>query len=146
MTSAERQARQRRASSQSFTTGNRAVFSAADIMAKHRGKEQAPKTDNAIREIDIPKSLATLLKASVGSRGSGFLFQSESGRPLTQRNVSRDGLGKIQKDMQLEKGKAFHAFRRFRTAHLRKNRVPWDLQKLWLGLPTKMSRIGMQSS
>ena len=35
--------------------------------------------------------------------------------------------------MQLEDGKAFHSFRRFRTAHLRKNRVPWDLQKLWLG-------------
>ena len=35
--------------------------------------------------------------------------------------------------LRLERGKAFHAFRRFRTAHLRKNRVPWDLQKLWLG-------------
>jgi hypothetical protein len=30
----------------------------------------------------------------------------------------------------LEGGKAFHAFHRFRTSHLRKNRVPWDLQKL----------------
>jgi hypothetical protein len=34
--------------------------------------------------------------------------------------------------MNLEDGKVFHSFRRFRTAHLRKNRVPWDLQKLWL--------------
>jgi len=32
---------------------------------------------------------------------------------------------------------AFHAFRRFRTSHLRKNRVPWDLQKLWLGHANK---------
>jgi integrase len=96
-----------------------------------------PKTDNALREIDITTSLAALLKASEGGRTSGFLFRSESGRPLTPRNVARDGLGKIQRDMQLGRGKAFHAFRRFRTAHLRKNRVPWDLQKLWLGHANK---------
>jgi integrase len=102
-----------------------------------RGFVQAPKTDNAVREIDIPASLAVLLKGSVGGRTSGFLFQSESGRPLTQRNVLRDGLGKIRRDMKLEAGKAFHAFRRFRTAHPRKNRVPWDLQKLWLGHANK---------
>lgn len=75
-----------------------------------RGSVQTPKTDNAVREIDIPTSLAALLKASVGGRTSGFLFQSESGRPLTYRNVLRDGLGKIRRDMQLEGGKAFHAF------------------------------------
>jgi integrase len=102
-----------------------------------RGSVQAPKTDNAVREIDIPASLAALLKGSVGGRNSGFLFQSESGRPLTQRNVLRDGLGKIRREMKLEDGPAFHAFRRFRTAHLRKNRVPWDLQKLWLGHANK---------
>jgi integrase len=102
-----------------------------------RGCVQAPKTDNAIREIDVPASLAALLKASVGGRTSGFLFQAESGGPLVQRNVLRDGLGKIRRDMGLEGGKAFHSFRRFRTAHLRKNRVPWDLQKLWLGHANK---------
>ncbi len=31
----------------------------------------------------------------------------------------------------------FHAFRRFRTAHLRKSRVPWDLEKFWLGHANK---------
>ena len=102
-----------------------------------RGSVQAPKTDNAVREIDVPSSLAAFLKASVGGRTSGFLFQTESGRPLTQRNVLRDGLGKIQGNMHLEAGTGFHSFRRFRTAHLRKNRVPWDLQKLWLGHANK---------
>lgn len=102
-----------------------------------RGSVQAPKTDNAVREIDVPPSLAAFLKASVGGRTSGFLFQTESGRPLTQRNVLRDGLGKIRRDMKLEGGKAFHSFRRFRTSYLRKNRVPWDLQKLWLGHANK---------
>ncbi len=102
-----------------------------------RGSVQTPKTDNAVREIDVPSSLAAFLKAAVGGRTSGFLFQTESGRPLTQRNVLRDGLGKIRRDMKLEDGKAFHSFRRFRTSHLRKNRVPWDLQKLWLGHANK---------
>jgi len=102
-----------------------------------RGSLQAPKTDNAVREIDVPSSLAAFLKASVGGGTSGFLFQTESGRPLAPRNVLRDGLDKIRRDMKLEDGKAFHSFRRFRTAHLRKNRVPWDLQKLWLGHANK---------
>jgi integrase len=111
-----------------------------------RGSVQTPKTDNAVREIDVPSSLAAFLKVSVGGRTSGFLFQTESGRPLTQRNVLRDGLGKIRRDMKLEDGEAFHSFRRFRTAHLRKNRVPWDLQKLWLGHATRMSPTVTQSS
>jgi integrase len=102
-----------------------------------RGSSQTPKTDNAVREIDLPSSLAAFLKASVGGRTSGFLFQTESGRPLTQRNVLRDGLGKIRRDMKFEDGKAFHSFRRFRIAHLRKNLMPWDLQKLWLGRANK---------
>jgi integrase len=102
-----------------------------------RGCVQAPKTDNAIREVDVPTSLAALLKASVGARTFGFLFKAESGGPLVQRNVLRDGLGKIRRDLQWEAGKGFHSFRRFRTAHLRKNRVPWDLQKLWLGHANK---------
>src|SRR5262249_8175057 len=102
-----------------------------------RSSVQTPKTDNAVREIDIPSVLAAFLKASVGARTSGFLFQTESGRPLTQRNVLRDGLDKIRRDMKLEGGKAFHSFRRFRTSYLRKNRVPWDLQKLWLGHANK---------
>lgn len=98
-----------------------------------RGSVQTPKTDNAVREIDVNSSLAAFLKASAGGRASGFFFQTESGRPLTHRNVLQDGLDKIRRDMKLEDGKAFHSFRRFRTSHLRKNRVPWDLQKLWLG-------------
>jgi len=102
-----------------------------------RRSVQAQKTDNAAREIDITSFLVALLKASVGGRASGFLFQSESGRPLTQRNVLRDGLGKIRGDMNMEDGKAFHSFRRFRTAHLRKSRVPWDLPRLWLGHANK---------
>ena len=99
-----------------------------------RQTTQSPKTPNAVREIDLPSNLAAYVKDFVGNRRSGFLFESGSGKPLNQRNVLRDGLGKIRRDLNLEQdGKGFHAFRRFRTAHLRKNRVPWDLEKFWLG-------------
>jgi len=99
-----------------------------------RQTTQSPKTPNAVREIDLPSTLAAYVKAFVGARRSGLLFESGSGKPLNQRNVLRDGLGKIRRDLNLEQdGKGFHAFRRFRTAHLRKNRVPWDLEKFWLG-------------
>jgi integrase len=99
-----------------------------------RLQTQIPKTANAVREIDLPSSLTAYIKAYAGDRKSGLLFESGSGKPLNQRNVLRDGLGKIRRDLNLEQdGKGFHAFRRFRTAHLRKNRVPWDLEKLWLG-------------
>jgi len=99
-----------------------------------RHKTQDPKTRNAVRENDLCSSLAAFVKLHVGNRTSGFLFESGSGKPLNQRNVLRDGLGKIRRDLNLKQdGKGFHAFRRFRTAHLRKNRVPWDLEKFWLG-------------
>jgi hypothetical protein len=81
-----------------------------------------------------PEKLAVYVKDFVGNRRSGFLFESGLGKPLSQRNVLRDGLGKIRRDLNLEQDeKGFHAFRRFRTAHLRKNRVSWDLEKFWLG-------------
>jgi integrase len=95
---------------------------------------QSPKTPNAVREIDLPSHLAEYVQQFVGNRKSGFLFESGSGKPLNQRNALRYGLGKIRRDLNLDQdGKGFHAFRRFRTAHLRKNRVPWDLEKFWLG-------------
>jgi integrase len=102
------------------------------------GSVQAPKTANAVRDIDLPSDLAAFLKAFIGNRASGFVFQTKTGKPLTQRNVHKNGLSKVRKDLKLEQyGKALHAFRRFRVAHLRKNRVPWDLEKLWMGHANK---------
>ena len=114
-------------------------FSTANItQSAWRGKTQSPKTANAVRKIDLHSSLSAMLKTFVNGRFEGFLFSSASGRPLTQRNVLRDGFGKIRKDLSLDQdGMGFHAFRRFRTAHLRKSRVPWDLEKFWLGHANK---------
>jgi integrase len=98
------------------------------------GKEQDPKTDNAVREIDVCSDLATVLKGYIGNRADGFLFPSDSGKPLFQRNILRDGLDPVLTKLGLkQKRKAFHSFRSFRVMHLRKNRVPWDLEKFWIG-------------
>jgi hypothetical protein len=99
-----------------------------------RDNLQDPTTRNALRDIDLCSELALFVKQYANNRKSGFLFESGSGRPLVKRNVLRDGLGRIRRELKLDQdGKGFRAFRRFRTAHLRKLRVPWDLEKLWLG-------------
>jgi integrase len=89
------------------------------------GKEQAPKTTSAIREIDIPESLAALLREYVAGK-SGYLFATKSGRPMAQRNLHR-----ALHATGIRVG--FHAFRRFRAETLRRASVPGDLERLWLG-------------
>jgi integrase len=92
--------------------------------------EQKPKTKNAIRSVDLCEALAAFLREFIGDRKSGYVFQSDSGRPLLQSNIIRDSLGKLNVE-------GFHTFRRFRTSQLRKARVPWDLEKFWIGHANK---------
>ncbi len=84
-----------------------------------------PKTFNALRVIDIPEALAKILRKCFAGR-NGYLFSTAQGRPLQARNVLRvlHSTGKRV---------GFHAFRRYRTAVLRKGQVPEDLITLWLG-------------
>jgi integrase len=89
------------------------------------GKEQEPKTPNAIRVIDVPAPLAAMLREYVSSK-EGYIFTTRSGRPMTQRFV-------LEALHQLAGKCGLHAFRRFRASVLRKSRVPEDLTKLWLG-------------
>ncbi len=90
------------------------------------GVEQDPKTVNAVRDIDVAHIAGQDFKKST------YLFQTSRGEPLSQRNVLRNSLHPILKKMGREKC-GFHAFRRFRASWLRKNRVPWDLEKMWMG-------------
>jgi integrase len=105
-----------------------------------RGQEQAPKTPNAVRVVDVARPLARLLQEHASGK-SVYLFASKSGRPLQQRNVLR-ALHATGKKVGL------HAFRRFRTETLRRARVPEDLTKLWLGhskqTVTDFYAIGLQ--
>jgi integrase len=85
-----------------------------------KGREQAPKTPAAVRDVDVPEVLAQVLRAFAAGK-TGYLFATKSGRPLGQRNALRSS------------GKSLHAFRRFRTEVLRRAGVPRDLEDLWLG-------------
>lgn len=90
------------------------------------------KTDAGRRDVDLCPALATMLEAYVGGRTSGFLFHNEKGNFLSQTNLLRRGLHPPL--IKLGQPKAgFHAFRRFRTTWLRKNRTPEDLIRYWLG-------------
>jgi integrase len=90
-----------------------------------RRREQAPKTLNAIRPVDIAECLTQVLRGYIKGR-IGHLFTTKAGRLLDTRNVL---------DVLQRAGRrgGYHAFRRFRFAVLRKAGVPDDLIKLWLG-------------
>jgi integrase len=96
------------------------------------GRMQAPKTTNTFREIDLHPSLAAMLRAHVGQRMSGLLFSTASGKPISQTNILKRSLHPILKELQREKA-GFHSFRRYRVTHLRKNRVPEDVLRFWIG-------------
>jgi len=90
------------------------------------GKEQEPKTPAAVRVIDIPEGLASLLRNYVADK-AGYLFATRKGqRPLGPRNVLR-----ALHDTGVRVG--FHAFRRFRTETIRRAGTPQDIERLWLG-------------
>lgn len=88
-------------------------------------QEQLPKTANALRVVDVHETLAKQLREYSAGK-SGLLFSTKDGKPLSQRNVLR---------ALLNAGGTcgFHGFRRFRAETLRRERVPEDLIKLWLG-------------
>jgi integrase len=90
------------------------------------------KTDNGLRDIDLHPSISAVLKAFIGDRTSGLLFFSKNGNPLLQSNVLRLSLHPLLEQLKQPKSGA-HAFRRFRTTWLRKQRAPEDLVRFWLG-------------
>lgn len=96
------------------------------------GNVQAPKTESAVRDVDVDPVLAGMIQQSVGTRQKGFLFSNRNGKPLHQSNTLRRELHLILAELKHPKI-GFHAFRRFRATHLRKNRVPEDLIRFYLG-------------
>ncbi|MGA7176146.1 MAG: site-specific integrase [Candidatus Acidiferrales bacterium] len=94
------------------------------------------KSENGIRDIDLPTSIVAVLKEFVGDRTSGLLFCSKNGLPLLQSNLLRLSLHPLLKKLNQPKMGA-HAFRRFRTTWLRKQHAPEDLLRFWLGHANK---------
>ena len=90
----------------------------------HR-REQAPKTPNGIRLLDLPQALARVLRR-YSERKHGYLFTTAAGRTLDPRNA-------LKALHAVGKRGGFHAFRGFRVAILRKAGVPDNLIRQWLG-------------
>jgi site-specific recombinase XerD len=51
------------------------------------GDIQTPKTPNAVRIVDIPTSVAALLKQYIGTRTEGFVFPNRKDKALLQTNI-----------------------------------------------------------
>lgn len=106
----------------SFSSNHRVLTVEQSIWG---GQLQSPKTPNAVRVIDLPEALAKILRDYCTGK-DGYLFATRGGGPLQSRNVLR-ALHATGKKV------GFHAFRRFRLTWLRKNDVPKDLERLWMG-------------
>jgi integrase len=89
------------------------------------GKEQTPKTPTSIREVDLAEPLAAVLREFIASRPAGYLFTTQSGKLVDQRNV----LAVLHRVKEV----GLHSFRRFRTENLRRAYAPEDLIRQWLG-------------
>jgi len=79
--------------------------------------ETCPKTDCGIRDIDLDPELSALLKDYVANRMSRFLVETPTGLPMAPRNILRDSLHPLLKNMGCGSA-GFHTFRRFREAVL----------------------------
>lgn len=97
------------------------------------------KTQNGERDVDLCTSLAAMLKEFIGTRTSGLLFCTSSGRQILQTDILRDSLHPILKKLEHVKG-GFNIFRRFRITELKKSDCPDALQHFWSGhAPTHVS-------
>ena len=98
-----------------------------------RGKIQPNlKTKHGERDIDLCTPLAAMLRNFIGSRTSGLLFCTSTGKQLLQSNTLQDSLHPILKKIEHVKG-GFNIFRRFRITKLKTSECPEFLQHFWSG-------------
>jgi integrase len=95
------------------------------------GKEQSPKTKNAVRQIDIDSGLADLLRPYLADRRTGRVFAARNCSPISGGNVLKRVLHPLLKRLGIPKA-GLHAFRHSRVTMLRKRGTPDDLQKQWI--------------
>src|SRR4029450_9013793 len=97
-----------------------------------KGQDLAPKTENAIREVDIDETLTEMLRHFIGDRKGGRLFQSRTGTPLAHGNLRKRVLHPLLERLGIPKA-GLHAFRHSSVTLLRNARKTQHLQKHWLG-------------
>ena len=106
-----------------------------------RGRvERRVKSANAKREVDLHPAVAKLLKGFIGTRTTGFLFETGNGTPLTLTNVLRRHLHPALKELGYvnahtgDHKAGTHAFRRYRNTYLRnETSYPKGPRDYWLG-------------
>ncbi len=108
--------------------------------ARHCKVKPRLKTTNAFRDVDIHPAIASLLRAFVDERKSGFLFASRTGKPLSSSNIIRRHLHPALKKLNYinphtgTHKAGNHAFRRFRNTYLKNyTDCPKGLYDYWLG-------------
>jgi len=108
--------------------------------ARHCQVKTRLKTTNAVRDVDLHPAIASLLRAFIGERKSGFLFASRYGKPLSSSNIIRRHLHPALKELNYVNPHTGthkagnHAFRRYRNTYLRNyTGCPDGLYKYWLG-------------
>jgi integrase len=97
-----------------------------------KGQELEPKTENAVREVDIDPTLAAVLRGYIGSSRRTRLFEARNGAPLSAGNIRKRVLHPLLARLGIPKA-GLHAFRHSRVTLLRKNGTPADLQMQWIG-------------
>lgn len=115
---------------------------------KHVGRvKEHLKTESGCRDVDIHPDAAEILRNFIGSRKTGFLFQTANGKMFDPNNIKRDSLSSILKKMsRAEAGTRFNVFRRLREAVLQRSEVRQILIDYWMGHsnPSMADRYGKQ--
>ena len=96
------------------------------------GAEQSPKSRNAYRWLPIDDDLVTMLKAHIGDRRSGYVFQSGNGAPVRLNNILSRMLHPILRKLKIPMA-GMHAFRHHRCSFLVEHDAPVAAIKQWLG-------------
>lgn len=94
-----------------------------------RGQEQTPKTQAALRTVDLDPRLNDLLVFQAASNTipeGDFLFRGVGGNHLGENYVRVYSLQPLGIP-------GFHTFRRWRITHLREQGVPEDIIRFWVG-------------
>jgi integrase len=90
------------------------------------GKEQSPKTDNAVRTLALSPQLLSLLWEQIRrqkTKGHEFLFSASTGSPWDMNLFRYRKMRKLLKSLGIQPA-GFHAFRHFNVSLLDSLRVP----------------------
>jgi hypothetical protein len=107
---------------------------------ERNGRELAPKTKNAVREIDIDPGLAELLRQHIGDNKAGRVFEARNGSPISGNNVLKRVLHPLLERLGIPR--AGLAFRHSRSPCCEKGARQRTCRSSGLGIPLCEQRTG----